>query len=436
MNENSPIFHDPAGKRWPIFKRIGIYTALCCSVLGALLCVTILFLPTSRLAGAYRDDLTTFTIKPSRAEAVGQYLLKHSPDKLKAHMQAKRATRDIRRQRKQHIRADGKPNQTVIGFYVNWDSNSFNSFRDHIDALTYVMPEWLSLPTTNDEHPFIDRFSARTRDPEMVKLAKAHDLPIIPILNNADEEDFRWEPLRRLLSDESRQRALAVALRDHLLMHGYAGINLDFEPPYENMSHAEMVEAHALLPTAFPHFVKILKQTFAPANLLVTQDLPVALREDQPDLEKDNFNYEQLADLNDLVILMQYDEHADTDPPGPIASQPWLEDTADELFAQMDSSKVILGIGNYCYDWPADIDAAGNIHGKGRGQELLLGAALTKARDAHATIQMDDDELNPYFGYRDPATGQSHVVYMLDAVTAYNHIKALKGYEPRGAALW
>ncbi len=48
---------------------------------------------------------------------------------------------------------------------------------------------------------------------------------------------------------------------------------------------------------------------------------------------------------------------------------------------------------------------------------------------------MEDDDLNPFFacvGRR----GQEHLVYMLDAVTMYNELSALRGYEARGAALW
>ena len=46
------------------------------------------------------------------------------------------------------------------------------------------------------------------------------------------------------------------------------------------------------------------------------------------------------------------------------------------------------------------------------------------------------DDLNPRFFYSDSATNTDHVVYILDAITAYNAIMALKGYEPKGVALW
>jgi len=78
---------------------------------------------------------------------------------------------------------------------------------------------------------------------------------------------------------------------------------------------------------------------------------------------------------------MMYDQHTPTDPAGPIASQQWIEDSADKLFAQMDASKVILGIGNYCYDWPININKQGRITGSGLGRELLYGPALNIARE-------------------------------------------------------
>ena len=160
----------------------------------------------------------------------------------------------------------------------------------------------------------------------------------------------------------------------------------------------------------------------APAHFMVTEDLPP---------ESSDMDYEKLSDLNDLVVIMLYDQNIAA--PGPIAGQSWVEQRADNLFQKMDSSKVILGIANYCYDWAVACDKYGNLKPLSAAKSEPLGVTLTRAKEADADIEMDD--LNPQFYYSD-SNNVDHVVYVLDAVTVYNQIMALKGYEPKGVALW
>jgi len=424
MANESHVFHDPAGKRWSLFTRVWITLALLFSVAGVLLCVTILLLPAAHanILGTYKFQPFNFhRTKKAQAEQLFQ------AERSRARLMADIAKEDKHRIR--HSRGSAQAYDTVIGFYVNWEPNSFTSLRQHIDNLTYVMPEWLSL--TNDNNLFSDSFiqpssDTTSHDSEMVALANAHHVPIVPILNNAADDDFRWPQLQLLLRDPVRQQQLIMKLRDYLLAKHYAGINIDFEPPYDLMTDAQVAGAHELLYTAMPQFMQRLHAVFSPVHLLVTQDVPAL---------DANFDYDTLTDLNDLIIVMLYDQHTPADTPGPIAAQSWIEDAADTMFRNMDTSKVIIGLGNYCYDWPITLDQNGNMQRAGAGRELLLGSALNIAKQARVPLAMDDGDLNPYFTYRD-AGGQTHVMYLLDAVTAFNTLKALRGYEPRGAALW
>jgi cellulose synthase/poly-beta-1,6-N-acetylglucosamine synthase-like glycosyltransferase/peptidoglycan/xylan/chitin deacetylase (PgdA/CDA1 family)/spore germination protein YaaH len=424
MMPERQVFRDPAGKRWQVYKKIGATLGIITSIAALLLCISVLLLPSSRqqAIGAFHPFFLT-----SHDEAARKFLADTIAKKAKKQLAAEKPRRF-----KIHTGKPADTNNTVIGFYVDWDPNSFTSFRDHIDALTYVLPEWMSLnggavtftslyppkPQGPDDTPSLDG--------QVVQLANAHRLPIMPILNNENADDFQWAPLRQLLTDPTRQQLLITRLRDYLLAQHFAGINIDFELPYDAMSAAELAQGKALIHAALPQFMQRLHDAFAPAHLLVSEDLPV---------DDANYDFAALGEANDLVIAMQYDQHTPTDPPGPIAGQDWLEQTAQTLFDQIDSSKVILGIGNYSYDWPVKLDANGAMTPDGAGREIQLGSALNIARQTNATVQMDDGDLNPYFFYTD-ADGQTHVVYMLDAVTAYNQVTALRGYAPRGAALW
>lgn len=423
---NRYIFHDPLGRRWPWVKRLGVLLVLITSVLGMLLSATVLLLPHASSRGWPDDSFSSFLVpRLSHEESLRAYIAERQHKALLANILA-----EAHRKRAKHAGGTA-PYSTVIGFYVNWEPNSFVSFSQHVDALSYVMPEWLSL--SPDAQLFTSNFSTATRDPEMVALARAHHVPIVPILDNTSHDDFRWEPLRQLLSDLARQQTLAVRLRDYLLHEGYAGINIDLEVPYDQMTDAQVADSNRLLFTAMPRFIAMLRDALRPAGLLLTQDLPAY--DDAKAYKQFGDLFAHLADMNDFVIFMLYDQHTPYGAPGPIASQTWVEQVAEQIFEKIDSKKIVLGIGNFSYDWPTNVAPDGSFTWAGKGRDILMGPALGIARKAGATIQMDEDDLNPFFTYRDDQD-QAHVIYQLDAVTAYNQLQALKGYEPRGAALW
>lgn len=405
--------------RWKKITKAATILALVFSVVGALFSVSIVLLPLTPFAdhGNKKNNfhsLGSGVISHEQAQRL--FLARRSRNKLLQQIVREKGP-------KLHPRSQGEPCSVVVGFYVNWDESSFESLRRHLDDLTYVMPEWLYISAKGNGTSFGSRFDPKTSDPEVIKLAAAHKLPIIPMLQNLDKDKWQWEPLRELLSNHSAQLKLAANLRNYLVSHHFGGINIDFEPPAD-LPPSVAVQARKLFHNELPNFIRVLRNAFKSSKLLVTEDVPA---------NDNGFNYGALADANDLVIVMLYDEHWQTGSPGPIAGQDWIEKMAELVFARMDSSKVVLGIGNYCFDWPITIDSSRVIDSYKPAAKLNMSEALRIADDVGTNMDMDD--LNPYFTYADDH-GKDHIVYMLDAITAYNEIMALKGYEPRGTALW
>ena len=91
----------------------------------------------------------------------------------------------------------------------------------------------------------------------------------------------------------------------------------------------------------------------------------------------------------------------------------------------LDPAHTIVAIANYGYDWTV---------GKQDAEELTFQEAILTARDSNVSIQLDPDTLNPRFSYLED--GAAHRVWFLDAVTAYNHLRAADRYRPAGYALW
>src|SRR5205807_5606573 len=121
----------------------------------------------------------------------------------------------------------------------------------------------------------------------------------------------------------------------------------------------------------------------------------------------------QLAAINDYLVPMVYDEHYQSGEPGPVASETFFEDKLDELAKLAPPSKLVVGFGNYGYDWP--------IGGTG-GREVTFDDVMAAASGSQGTIDWDAAAENPVLRFA--AGGQQHEVWFLDAVTALNEITA------------
>ncbi len=441
-----PIFFDHSGKRWRRILAFATGVALAISILGALFSFSLIALPLSPLPLSQKEYVRRLVPKfESHEEAAQRFIASKTSQTLKSVI-----AREHMPQPKLHPRSPGAPLSTVIGYYVTWDPQSFASLHDHIDALSYVMPEWFFLKDgvkhlKEGELSFDSPLRGTDHfDKALAHDTKRHNVPLIPMIENFDPltDSWNWPRLRALLKDRDYQEQLAEDLRDYLLdaqREGVncGGINIDFEPPpFNTVPESQKTEVFRLMHDELPHFVETVHKVFKPAHLLVTEDIPADTLDDEGQPNHPDFNYEKLSDYNDFVVVMIYDEHsASTRMAGPIAGQDWIEKAAERTFARMDSQKVILGIGNYVLDWSVNSwDNDGNGISKVNANPLSLGEALQFAHDAQTDVIMDSPDMNPHFYYQDDAG--DHAVYMLDAVTAYNQIKALRGYEPRGVALW
>ena len=66
------------------------------------------------------------------------------------------------------------------------------------------------------------------------------------------------------------------------------------------------------------------------------------------------------------IILMNYDFHWPDFRAGPIAPQDWFERNIDNMVKLVPPDKIVMGIANYGYDWPAKTKASPASGGAGR----------------------------------------------------------------------
>jgi peptidoglycan/xylan/chitin deacetylase (PgdA/CDA1 family)/spore germination protein YaaH len=288
----------------------------------------------------------------------------------------------------------------VVGFYVNWDDNSLASLRTHIDSLHWVVGEWGFVGRGGDSVSFaIDR-----RVLALAALAKTPPL-LFAMVTNFTGDDWDGAAVARIVERPAARRRAIATIVGTLRQYDLAGVTVDFEQ---------------IAPTRHPAlvaFIRDLRAALRPEGRLVTQAVPG----DDP-----AWPLAAYAAVTDRLFVMLYDEHDPSDNPGPVASQGWFEHHLARILATVPPGKVIVGIGQYGYEW-ADTAASAT--------ELTFQDAMQLARDHQLTPSADRTTVNPTFSWADPDS-TSHIVWYLDGVTAWNQIRRAAGSRVAGFGIW
>ena len=283
-------------------------------------------------------------------------------------------------------------------FYVAWDPQSFFSLKRNIRNLNLIMPEWFFIDPKTD--------ALKTNvDVQGYNLMKKSGVPIMPMLSNNFEREFRSEAIGRILHNEKKRKKIINEVLAQCIKNKFVGINLDLESLNES-SDKYLIQ-----------FVKEFSEAFHAKGLLVTQDI-MPFNED--------YNIKELAKYNDYLFLMAYDEYSSDNDPGPISSQKWIEATVDDLAKKVPAGKIILGLGAFGYDWPASANATPNV---------TYQQALSRASASKSKIKFDNNTYNLNYAYKDDKS-IVHQVYFTDAATHFNTMRFGTEYGLAGFGIW
>jgi peptidoglycan-N-acetylglucosamine deacetylase len=129
-------------------------------------------------------------------------------------------------------------------------------------------------------------------------------------------------------------------------------------------------------------------------------------------------SYGGVVPFVDQVILMAYDQHDSTTVAGPVASVPWIRENLERV--KVPSEKLILGLGNYGYDWS-----------RGKARSISVASALS----TDSEIKFDQEQGNPWYTYRD-TEGFEHEVWFLDQRSVLASIESTDKFNPYGYAIF
>jgi hypothetical protein len=268
------------------------------------------------------------------------------------------------------------------GFTAPWDARSSASVRRHDPALGAVISAWIGIDSASGM-PVMLYPDAAPRSPA----------PRFAMVTNASEGRFHPDALRHLAKD------FADSVGRMLVRGHYRGLVIDFE----DVKPADTVV----------YLAAVGELTRAAHARRVS---PVAVT--VVGFDSAAYPVRRLLRATDNVMVMAYDQHWQTAPPGPIASPDWVTELVKRRLAEAGPAghgRVVVALPVYGYRWPA--------HGP---------ASVVGFNDAGvATLVRDSASLNLH------ATGpDSGQVWVCDAVTLDTLERRVRALGPRTLALW
>ena len=404
----APVFHDPHGRRWRRVRRIWLALSIIATGIAIVFIASVFANPVLPIINLRQiPSLPQTTDLKPKAPNLPANPSERKARKAQVELQHALATTKYVApgKRRSHIPIVPAPivpatRPLSVGFFINWDESSYESLKRNLDHLDWVIAEWSHLqdganPLVTDVHiPALN----------WIRLTRP-EVRIVPMVQNLVNEQWEHDLLARNIADEQHRQNLIRALTSFVEGNKFAGICVDFEEP-PTTSQANLLT-----------FMQELHTTFAAKNLLVVQAVPF----DDPD-----WNYKAYSAASDYLILMAYDQHWTGSDAGPVAAQDWFEQKLIARMRDLDASKTIIALGNYGYNWN---DANKDV------DEVTFQEALITARESSAAPAFDSATRNPYFEY-DEEDNSHHKVWFLDAVTAYNQMRAASGYKPAGFGIW
>ena len=380
----SPIFYDPSGRRRRWSKRVLLALILLLTVAAVGFGSTILHVPAPDplKLGIEREQPRSLKSEVAHLRrAVGRQVSALASWLPRAKPGAKPVGR-----------------QAVVGFYAPWDEASQATLARHIDQMDWVVPAVASVLGPN--HAFTYSPDRKFR----ATLATAPHRPLVlPLIQNAKDDTWDGEGSARMLRDPAARARLLDQIAPMLAAERASGMVFDLEQlPADAQPFYRLLIAEAQ--RRFPH-------------MLVTLCVPV---------DDESWDLGAYARVADKLFLMDYDEHYPGGAVGPVASQPWFVHYLRTALAKVPADKLIVAIGNYAYDWP---------DGKTDADSMTDEDAFLIAHDNNVATRFDPASGNATFDYHDDDGTLRHV-WLLDAASAWNQMRAVKAANAFGAALW
>ena len=246
-------------------------------------------------------------------------------------------------------------------FTAPWDARSAASARAHGAALDAVVLDWIPLDTSTGL-PLVLYTDSTSR---IVPAGTRRMALVTSFLT----DQFHPGLIRRLAMDSIALKRSAAAIAERIQRSGYRGVVIDFE----GMTGADSALTRAVVATI--------------AGAVRARGLgPVAVA--LPASDTVGYPARLFQSSADLLLIMLYDQHWASSPPGPIADPQWLRRTLAMRVQESGAERLVAGLPLYGYQWRTNAPTTTISYDDARRLAAESGVALD----------------------RDPATSSLHAV--------------------------
>ncbi|MDD2373018.1 MAG: glycosyl hydrolase family 18 protein, partial [Syntrophomonadaceae bacterium] len=193
------------------------------------------------------------------------------------------------------------------------------------------------------------------------------------------------EPLHQLLSNQQSRKLLIGNLLDEVKKNGYDGVNIDFElMGYQDADR-------------FTSFLRDLKTALGSDKTLSVAVFARTGKESWPT----PYQYKEIGQIADRVVVMAYDYSYTTSKPGPVAPLWWVKEVTNYMVKNIPREKILLGMPTYGYNW-----SPGN-------KTVTVTAKKLVEIENRYTVQkfFDTVSMSPYYIYYDE-NGDRHEIWL------------------------
>lgn len=187
-----------------------------------------------------------------------------------------------------------------------------------------------------------DGYLVGTLPQTALQLAKSTKKGSFLVITNHGTKLFDKEIAHSILTNEDYKKRFVQQVLTTVQQNQLSGANLDFE----NVPAGDRQAFSTLIGNLADQLHAIKKQ------LIVS--VPAKTNDDPAVFWVYGFDLKALGSKADYLQLMTYDEHGTWSEEGPVASYNWVEDVIRYSVSQVPSSKLLMGIPSYGYEWSTE----------------------------------------------------------------------------------
>lgn len=220
----------------------------------------------------------------------------------------------------------------------SWNPNqTIDIIQQYPEVIDLLSPVWYSLQENGSVH------YARTYPlDEILATCKTFNIQVQPLISNYHEESFNGELISSVINNETKTANFINSLNQLLSQYHFSGFHIDFE--------AVPATDRAI----FSSFLQAIRNALD-SNYLLSIAVPPKTVETTEGWSG-GFDYQEIGEICNYVMVMTYDAHGGWSEPGEIAPTSWVKKVLNYAKQVIPKEKIFIGIPRYGYDWSTNED--------------------------------------------------------------------------------